>query len=418
MQIRSILPLFLLAASTLFTSCLKDTCSEKRTYTVFTPVYRSAESIREGVTMEEPRELTKPGKIYVYGDHLFINERGEGLHILDNSDPSQPVNLAFLAIPGNFDLAAFGKTLYADSYMDLLAFDISAVTEPSLVFRKEDVFSSYSVQPDGQVLVDYTASRETRQFDCGQTYQDIFFEGDILLASDFAVKSDGGVSQATGIGGSTARFTLAKGFLYAVDREHLHAFGLQDPKYPQSFGKQYIGWETETIFPMADHLFIGSRSAMFIYSISDPAKPGFISQTQHLRACDPVVSDGKYAYVTLRSGTPCEGFANQLDVYDIQNVYAPVHLKTFPMTHPIGLAVREQTLFLCDDSAGLRIFDKSEVQQIGSRQLAWIQGRHAFDVIAMPQEGRILVVGNDGLAQYDASDPSQPRLLSLIPVKS
>lgn len=417
MKFRFALPLLLLMATSLM-GCLKDSCSEKRTYTVYTPVYRSATSIREGVAMEASRSLVDPGKIYVYGNHLFINEMGEGLHIFDNSDPANPVNLGFLGIPGNFDLAAFGNTLYVDSYMDLLAFDITTVTQPTLVFRKADVFSTYAVQPDGQVLVDYTATRETREFDCGQEYPDIFFEGDILIASEFAVKSDGGVSQATGIGGSTARFTAAAGFLYAVDQEHLHAFSLQDPKAPQDQGKQFIGWEIETIFPMAEHLFIGSRSAMFIYSITDPAKPVLKSQTQHMRACDPVVSDGRYAYVTLRSGTPCEGFANQLDVYDIQNVSAPVLLKTFPMTHPIGLAVREQTLFLCDDAAGLRIFDKSDIQQIGNRQLAQVKGRHAFDVIAMPQDGRILVVGNDGLAQYDATDPSQPKLLSIIPVKS
>lgn len=416
MKFQRVLP-FLLLLATALTGCLKDSCSEKRTYTVYTPVYRSAASIREGVALETSRSLETPGKIYVYGDHLFINELGEGLHIFDNSDPANPVNLGFLAIPGNFDLAAFGNTLYVDSYMDLLAFDISTVTNPTLVFRKEDVFSTYAVQSDGQVLVDYTATRETREFDCGQEYPDIFFEGDILLASDFAVKSDGGVSQAIGIGGSTARFTVAAGFLYAVDRENLHAFNLQDPKSPQSSGKQFIGWEIETIFPLADHLFIGSRSAMFIYSITDPANPILKSQTQHLRACDPVVSDGRYAYVTLRSGTPCEGFANQLDIYDIQDVSAPVLLKTIPMTHPIGLAVRGNTLFLCDDASGLRIFDKSDIQQIASRQLAQVQGRHAFDVIAMPQGGRILVVGNDGLAQYDALDPSKPTLVSLIPVK-
>jgi len=36
----------------------------------------------------------------------------------------------------------------------------------------------------------------------------------------------------------------------------------------------------------------------------------------------------------LRSGTECQGFANQLDVVDISDLSNPSLLKTYPMDNP------------------------------------------------------------------------------------
>ena len=69
--------------------------------------------------------LKNPGKIYIYGNYIFLNEPDAGIHIIDNSQPTAPKNLAFIPIPGNVDLAVTGNTLYADSYSDLVTFDIS-----------------------------------------------------------------------------------------------------------------------------------------------------------------------------------------------------------------------------------------------------------------------------------------------------
>jgi hypothetical protein len=417
---RSFLPLaLLLGASLLFSGCLKDSCEINRTYNIFTPVYKPLAEIREGVGVQAPRALRQPGKIYSYGPYLLINELREGLHIFDNSNPSAPQAMAFLAIPGNADMAVYQNVLYADSYMDLLSFDISTITQPVLVDRKEDVFHQWLIEPEG-VIVDYVMEKEQVTRSCEER---TFFEwGDRAFAADatFGNLADASfpssVSQAMGVGGSMARFTIAAGHLYAVDRSDLHVFGLTVPQAPQSLNRQSIGWDIETIYPFGQYLFIGSETGMYIFDNSIPTSPSLLSIFEHARACDPVVSDGEFAFVTLRSGNVCQGFNNQLDVIDVKNPLQPRLLHSWPMTHPMGLAIRGDLLFLCDDTEGLRIFDRSDVLQLGNRQLARLGGFQAFDVIALPGGTLILVIGKDGLRQYDTAQPAQPVLLSSIPV--
>ncbi len=49
-------------------------------------------------------------------------------------------------------------------------------------------------------------------------------------------------------------------------------------------------------------MFLGSTNGMYIYDISAPDTPKYVSELQHVTSCDPVVVDDKYAYVTLRGG--------------------------------------------------------------------------------------------------------------------
>jgi hypothetical protein len=410
----------LLGASFLLSGCLKDSCKINRTYNIFTPVYMPLAEIREGVGVQAPRALRQPGKIYSYGPYLLINEIREGLHIFDNSNPSAPQAIAFLAIPGNADMAVYQNVLYADSYMDLLSFDISTITQPALVDRKEDVFHQWHIETEG-VVVDYVMEKEQVTRSCEErtffAWGDRAFAADATFGNLAEASFPSSVSQAMGVGGSMARFTIAAGHLYAVDRSDLHVFGLTAPQMPQSLNRQSIGWDIETIFPFGQYLFIGSETGMYIFDNSIPTSPTLLSVFEHARACDPVVSDGEFAFVTLRSGNVCQGFNNQLDVIDVKNPLQPRLLRSWPMTHPMGLAIRDHLLFLCDDTDGLRIFDRSDVMQLGNRQLARLGGFQAFDVIALPGGTLILVIGKDGLRQYDTAQPAQPVLLSSIPVK-
>ena len=77
----------------------------------------------------EPQPINSVGKIYYKDGFMYVNEPGEGIHIIDNHNPSQPMPIKFLKIPGNFDLAIKGNTFYADSFVDLVALDISDVNQ-------------------------------------------------------------------------------------------------------------------------------------------------------------------------------------------------------------------------------------------------------------------------------------------------
>lgn len=393
-----------------FSGCLKDECIETQKYTIYTPVYKQADELRQGVGMEASRPLTNPGKIYVYGHLLLINEIEKGIHLFNNSNPANPVNTGFLAIPGNRDMAMYDGVMYADNYMDLLAFDFSNPAAPQLVDRQKNVFNMFKETNKG-VIIEYLERDTMIQVSC--------YNNNGILIDFFDVASDGGswvgpATQAPGIGGSTARFTIAQDHLYAVDEQKLHVYNLDQATAPLKVNAQTIGWDIETIWPFGNKLFIGSMGGMYIFDCSTPSSPQQLSLFQHARACDPVVTDGRYAYVTLRSGTFCDGFANQLDVVDIQNLTNPKLLYTYPLTHPIGLTVKGDILYICDDQDGLKVFNKSDVATIDKQLLSHHKGFNATDVIALPYNDLLLVIGKDGLVQYNAADPVNLQLVSKI----
>ena len=94
------LVLFSLAALT-FQSCLKDKCERSITYTRIDPVYKTLEEVHSGTAVREaPRELKSPGQINYYQTRMFVVETGEGIHVIDNSNPANPVNTDFIKVPG------------------------------------------------------------------------------------------------------------------------------------------------------------------------------------------------------------------------------------------------------------------------------------------------------------------------------
>ncbi|WP_345243153.1 hypothetical protein [Nibrella saemangeumensis] len=103
------------------------------------PVYAPMETVRK-VEILPPQPLKQPGKIYVKDAFLFINEQNKGLHVVNNVNPEKPVKLAFIAIPGNTDMAVKGSILYANNITDLVALDISNLQQIQVTKRLENMF--------------------------------------------------------------------------------------------------------------------------------------------------------------------------------------------------------------------------------------------------------------------------------------
>lgn len=115
------------------------------------PVYLSYNELRSSVALLPARELQSIGRIYLYENLFFLNERNQGIHIFDNSNPAKPHNSGFLHIPGNTELAIRDSYLYADSYVDLVTLDLNDVTNIREIDREESVFpwDAYQNVPDG-----------------------------------------------------------------------------------------------------------------------------------------------------------------------------------------------------------------------------------------------------------------------------
>ncbi|MEP7257372.1 MAG: hypothetical protein ABI687_03270 [Flavitalea sp.] len=92
------------------------------------------------ISIENSRSTKKAGKIYAYRNYIFQNELNEGIHIIDNSNPSQPHKIAFLKIPYNSEMAVTGYYMYANSINSLVVIDIHDPLSPSISKIIKDAF--------------------------------------------------------------------------------------------------------------------------------------------------------------------------------------------------------------------------------------------------------------------------------------
>lgn len=406
------------AIGLLFTlsGCLKDNLT--RTYTIMRPVFANKAEVLADVKSGEPKQLSSPGKIFIRGRYLFVNEVNKGIHVIDNVNPSSPTPVSFISIPGNIDIAASGNYLYADFYTDMLTINITDPLNAKLetvtygVFP-ERIYADGWTRPDtSRIIVDWITKDTTvvaAEADTRWILADCM--GCFALQTGSFNSSKGGAI-VPGIGGSMARFAVVDNYLYSVNLYSLGVYNIEDKAHPSRTTELSVGSNIETIYPFRNRLFIGSSSGIFMYNINDPANPEREGSFSHATACDPVVSDGTFAYVTLRSGNACQGTDNQLDILDVSDVFNPTLVKTYPLTNPHGVGKDGNLLFVCDGDDGLKIYDATDVRQL--KMLKHVDGITAYDVI--PWDGNLIVIGASGLYQYNYSDENNIKLVSTIKI--
>ncbi|MEX0884367.1 MAG: hypothetical protein WDZ72_12925 [Cyclobacteriaceae bacterium] len=398
-------------------SC-EDQIETTYTYHTQVPVLLEVNTFRNADIIIEPgKPLDRPGKIYIYGDYLFIGEPDKGIHVLDNSNPAEPKNINFINIAGTADMAINSNILYADNYIDLLAFDISDPTDIQMVKREEDVFPNLYSNADMGTILTFkdTIITSTNPNMRSTTWGRPAFRSDFMtMESNFALSGADGGSQSYGQGGSMARFTLLGGHLYTVDEQDLRIFSVEDATDPEYLKNIPLGWGIETIFPFKDKLFIGSMTGMHIYDASNPSAPEHMATYEHLTSCDPVVVNDDHAFVTLRSGVTCRMGVDELHVLDIENLYSPKLIKSYPMENPHGLGLSGDYLFLAEGQYGLKSFDVSNVLTIGDNLIEHFDDFTSIDIIPGPKS--LIVIGPEGVCQFDYSNPEKLEQLSCINV--
>ena len=218
----------------------------------------------------------------------------------------------------------------------------------------------------------------------------------------------------TGQGGSLARFAVVGNYMYAVDKENLRVFSLVNAASPQLIKTTKVGFEIETIYPFKDKLFIGSTSVVHIFSIANPENPEKLSQAISptvLRRCDPVVAKDTVAYATLRVNAQCGGVQSILAVYDVKDILNPIQRKAIFVNEPYGLGYKDDVLYVCDRTVGLRVYDISngydpvQIKVIGNNE--WY-----MDVI--PYNNVLICWTQTGSTLYDITDNRNPVLLASI----
>jgi hypothetical protein len=422
-QIKNIRLAFLLAF--LFSGCMKDKIT--KTYQISTPIFEVLSKFRESIKSQPAAEISIAGKISVIGKYIYLSEPYKGIHVIDNSNPSNPKNVSFINIPGNEDMAITGNTLYADAYGDLVTFDISNPLDVVAKNFAPNVFPDHAIyyyaagyvpgtsfNPDSvNVIVGYTTRDTTVDYDPGNGYP-VYFGGCpncMTVGPTPAAFTANATQNKTATNGSTARFSIINQFLYTVGYSNLTTFDISNPVTPAFTSTVQVDFHVETIYPMKNRLFVGTNNGVYMYDVqSAPAKPALVGQFTHIRACDPVVADDNYAYVTLNDSSACLGSLDQLQIVNIKDISNSYWVKSYQLTHPVGLSKDGNSLFICDGKDGLKIYNASDVNNL--QLIKEFRDATDYDVVA--ENGIAIVVAANGLYEYDYSELGNIHLISKL----
>jgi len=423
---------FVLFAGIIAFSGCSDTVTETVTYMINEPVFMSEKAFRESVVVTpDPQPISNYGKMCFYEGYIFIAESEKGIHIINNTNPSNPKNAGFIELLGNADLAIRNGKLYADALIDLVWFDISNPAKPELEGRLESVFAQYMPLPpvDNEYGIDYSlcydmygskgvivgwevkTRTETNTYETNRWWWGGRYDDKVMYTMNAAPSTSSG-SGSVGVNGSMSRFALYKDYLYSVINNQMNIIDLSGDEPVKAAEDIYISWNVETIFSYKNNMFMGTPTGMVIYSVSNPVQPEYVSSISHVFGCDPVVVENDMAYVTIHSGNMCGQNNNDLLIYDVSDVKSPRHIVTYAMTKPKGLGIDNNTLFVCDD--GLKIFNASNPVTLMGHQLAHYAGMEGFDVI--PFDNVLMMIADDGLYQYDYADLTKIHQLSKLPI--
>jgi len=401
-------------------SCNKDLGTIEVSYTKATAVYSDLSELRSTPLLGEVQPIDNPGKIFVADEFILIGEEEKGIHVIDNSNPTNPSPIAFINIPGNREFYVENDQLYAESMYDMVKIDISNKEQPQLVSRAENVFAQEFTNAKGEVLTGFTFEEVTEEVDANSRVLDQIWGRDNIFFFDFsnqlippsAVPASFAGTSNNDIG-SVNRIAVQDNSVYVISRQALTI--LEDNGDLAFISANTIGWDMETIFPHEGNMFIGSRTAMQIVDVSNPQRPRVISSFRHATSCDPVYPVDDVAYVTLRTGdfSDCPGDVNSLVVLDISNPRNPIEVQSIDMESPYGLTLSNDRLYVGEGANGLKIFDASTRADL--QLLTFDTSINAYDVIQHPSRlDLILVAGPEGLGQYEVEGVDKITLVSWL----
>jgi hypothetical protein len=109
----------------------------------YKPIYSNDASLKQ-VVADTAHPVKKAGKIYAYQNYLLQCEEGEGIHVIDNSNPAMAKRTSFIKVLGCNEISIKDNFLYTNSYRDLVTINISNINQPVETQRIANAFNAGS----------------------------------------------------------------------------------------------------------------------------------------------------------------------------------------------------------------------------------------------------------------------------------
>jgi len=394
----------------LLVSCTNDSGTVEVDYLEATAIYGNLDEIRAIPLNEGGRSIQNPGKIFIGEGFILIGEEGQGIHVVSNQDRSHPVSGNFIHIPGNKEFFVSGNTLYAESYYDVLKIDLSDPFEAKLLSRSKNAIQDVFVNDAGETLIGFSYIEKNIVLDENDDFMKEVLD-DQLVYLDFAKNVIPKSSVPSSFAGNSSesigtlnRITKSNNHIYLVSNSNMII--INDDDFESDIIRlEQIKDDMETVFPYQNKLFVGSKTSMSVFDISNNGIPSELSEFEHATSCDPVLPFSDVAFVTLRTAdfSPCPGNSNALLVIDINDLSNATQLHEIPLASPYGMTIINSHLFVGNGESGLSIFNVEDPKN--PQLIQKIEDLIAYDIIADPNDADYLfITGQEGMDQYEIDD--------------
>lgn len=212
-------------------------------------------------------------------------------------------------------------------------------------------------------------------------------------------------SSGPGQSGSLASMVIAGDELHILKNDTLKSFDLSGELLVQDLGDAARFWQAETLMNYQNkYLLIGTDTGVIVYDFKNNEE---LSRVNHIEAFDPVTAQGTTGYFTTRSGN--ERLQTQQDtvnIIDLSNIEdASLVFTSELLSEPLGLAVYNNELFVCDLASGLSRFEIVQEEGEVATELVYISSDANLpcnDIIV--RDDLIILVHSGGATQFTMVD--------------
>ena len=126
-------------------SCVSDPVNTPLNVEGLKPIYTQNIDEIEKIEILDFQLVENLGKIVYVHPYIFVNEKLKGIHLYDNTIPTNPQLIRFIKIPGNIDFAIKGNTIYANNFNDLITISVSGLDSVNVTSRIDDFYENLSL---------------------------------------------------------------------------------------------------------------------------------------------------------------------------------------------------------------------------------------------------------------------------------
>jgi len=332
--------------------------------------------LEQSIYLMQEREIDTIFKVGFLADLILLGEIYYGIHILDNSIPTNFRYLGFINIPGIIDFVVKDSMIYANNSVDLIAIKLVSPEQIVLTQREKNVFPELS-PPDGRKPNPiFMRSQRLENTEIIAWVRDKNID---LLDSLFIVNN---------------LLSVFNDYLLGIIGQNLVVYKIQDDLLEyKSFTRVNIDVNYK-LFSVDQYFMCIGLSSLRVLSLEldNPIlkKEYFgISPANYIDFRK--FSESYYMLVSFHYDPFYWNTTNQVEIYNLGN-FNTISLDTIiKLNYPLDVKIKDSLFFVCDQ--GIKIFKlDSSYNQI------YYQPADAYNLFL--KDSLLITIGSKNLTQY------------------